>query len=99
MPIFIALLALALLGFLGLSFGNTEKASKKNSLNEARLKTIEEQLTSTRNSIQEIEKRILNIEDIVTDVKFEEVPATGREAINLKVEMSELKAMISSLKK
>ena len=99
MPILVGILALCVMFLIFGLITNNDKQAQKNETEEARLKALEDSIQNQKITLEDLEKRVLNIEDIVTDVKFEETPTTGREAINLKAEMNELKTMLINLKK
>jgi len=99
MPALVGILALCLLFVVGFTMSNSDKQSKKERAKEDKLKELDTTVNSLKDTLNDLEKRMANVEDIVTDAKFEEGPVTGREAINLKAEMSELKSIIRNLKK
>ncbi len=99
MPVIFGILALCVLLLIGYMIAQTAKevvtVSKED---DAQQKAIVQQLQQLNQLVADLDKRLRNVEDIVTDVKFEDAPTTGREAINLKSEMNELKMMIKNLK-
>ena len=99
MPLLVGILLLVVMFLVYTLISNGDQKIKKNGADEARLKALEETMQIHKINLEELEKRVLNIEDIVTDAKFEDIPSTGKEAINLKAEMNELKLMLIDLKK
>ena len=99
MPLLVGILLLVVMFLVYTLISNGDQKIKKNAAYEARLKALEETMQIHKINLEELEKRVLNIEDIVTDAKFEDIPSTGKEAINLKAEMNELKRMLIDLKK
>lgn len=99
MPVVFGILALCVLLLIGYMIAQAAKevvtVSKED---DAQQKAIAQQLQQLNQLVTDLDKRLRNVEDIVTDVKFEDAPTTGREAINLKSEMNELKMMIKNLK-
>lgn len=88
---------LALVGALVLRSQQNQKDKQAASKDAARLKTLEQQLQNTQAQLDELHKRLHNVEDIVTDTKFVDPPLTGREAIDLQAEIRALKDKLNRL--
>ena len=75
----------------------SRKSFKRELLKQQQHKDLINKITLVEDNLSSLEKRVTNVETIVTDTKFEE--NSGREAINLKSELIELKAIINNLQK
>lgn len=88
---------LAFVGFLVLRSQQQQKEQQVASKDAARLKALEQQLQDTQAQLGDLQKRLRNVEDIVTDSKFVDPPLTGREAIDLQAEIRALKDKLNRL--
>lgn len=88
---------LALVGTFALRSQQNQKDQQAASKDATRLKTLEQQLKNTQTQLDELNKRLRNVEDIVTDTKFVDPPLTGREAIDLQAEIRALKDKLNRL--
>lgn len=98
MPTFAGLLALLLLLIIGYAFSLSSKAIKKGLEHDKQQKALAEQMKAVQNHLDVVEKRLGNVEVILTDSQFMDPPTSGREAIDLKSEINELKSIIKNLK-
>lgn len=99
MPIFAGLLALCLfLITIGYTFSLASKAFKKGLEQATKQKALAEQMKAVQEHLNLVEKRLGNVEVILTDSQFMDPPTSGREAIDLKSEINELKSIIKNLK-
>jgi peptidoglycan hydrolase CwlO-like protein len=98
MPALVGLLALCLLLIIGSTFFAFSKASKERAEQDKQQKSLAEQVKAVQNHIGILEKRLGNVEMILTDSQFMDPPTSGREAIDLKSEINELKSIIKNLK-
>lgn len=98
MPGIVGILALCLLIAIGFIFSNSNSASRKEIEQEQALKALDDKLVAVNERLETLEKRLGNVEMIVTDAKFVDPPTSGREAINLQTEILELKNIIKNLK-
>lgn len=100
MPIILEILAVVIilssLYWASLSYRNSKKEQAEQ---KERQKELAAQLSLLQNKLGGLEKRLDNVETIVTDTHFVDPPTTGREAIELQAEMKELKMMIKNLQK
>lgn len=83
------------------SFGSayllfSRKNVKRELQKEQQQQAFLDQFVLMEDQLSALEKRITNVETIVTDTKFEENSA--KEAINLKSELIELKLIIKNMK-
>ncbi len=97
LPIFCIVLAIMILLITGFYISSSRKNFKKELLREKVQNDMTNKLTIVEEQLNGLEKRLTNVEMIVTDSKFTE--NSGREAINLKSELTELKSIIKNLKK
>lgn len=95
--LFITIAAIAGLVFLIQWLQQNKKEQKNASEEAAHLKALEQQLNETQAQLDEFQKRLRNVEDIVTDSKFVDPPLTGREAIDLQAEIRALKDKLNRL--
>ncbi|MFT5647143.1 MAG: ATP-dependent Lon protease [Aureispira sp.] len=98
MPAFAGLLALCLLLIIGYTFSIANKAVKKGLEQDTQQKALAEQMKTVQEHLGILEKRLGNVEMILTDSQFIDPPTSGREAIDLKSEINELKSIIKNLK-
>ena len=77
----------------------SRKAAKREELQKQESEALAANLLAVEEKLQGLEKRLTNIEMIVTDAKFVDPPTSGREAIDLKSEITELKSIIMNLQK
>jgi len=98
MPALAGLLALCLLLIIGYAFFLSNKALKVGLEQDKQQEALAEQVKSVQNHLGILEKRLGNVEVILTDSQFMDPPTSGREAIDLKSEINELKSMIKNLK-
>lgn len=100
MPIFIGLLApfLLFIIIIGYTFSLANKAFKKGLKQDQQQKALAEQMKAVQDNFDVLEKRLGNVEVILTDSQFMDPPTSGREAIDLKSEINELKSIIKNLK-
>lgn len=98
MPALVGLLALCLLLIIGYTFSASNKALQEKIEQDKKQQAILDQVSIVQKQLDEFEQRLNNIETIVTDAKFIDPPTSGREAIDLKAEITALKAIIQNLK-
>ena len=98
MPALAGLLALCLLLIIGYTFSTSNKAFKERLEQDKQQKALAEQLKAVQEQLNIVEKRLGNVEVILTDSQFIDPPTSGREAIDLKSEINELKSIIKNLK-
>lgn len=98
MPALAGLLALSLLLIIGYIFSASNKAFKEKMEQDKQQKALTEQVLAVQNHLNTLEKRLNNVEVILTDSQFIDPPTSGREAIDLKSEINELKSIIKNLK-
>ena len=96
-PQIFLLLVVGLIAFAFAYIVMSRKNFKKELLKQQENKALINKITLIEDNLSSLEKRITNVETIVTDTKFEE--NSGREAINLKSELIELKSIIKNLQK
>jgi len=98
MPALAGLLALCLLLIVGYTFSISNKVSKEGLEQDKQQKALAEQMKAVQEHLALLEKRLGNVEMILTDSQFIDPPTSGREAIDLKSEINELKSIIKNLK-
>lgn len=98
MPALAGLLALCLLLIIGYTFSASNKAFKERMEQDKQQKALAEQVKAVQDHLGILEKRLHNVEVILTDSQFIDPPTSGREAIDLKSEINELKSIIKNLK-
>jgi len=98
MPALAGLLALCLLLIIGYTFSASNKAFKERMEQDKQQKALAEQVKAVQDHLSVLEKRLNNVEIILTDSQFMDPPTSGREAIDLKSEINELKSIIKNLK-
>ncbi|BDS15200.1 hypothetical protein [Aureispira anguillae] len=98
MPALAGLLALCLLLIIGYTYSASNKAFKDKMEQDKQHQAILDQLAAAQKKIEAMEKRLGNVEMIVTDAQFVDPPTSGREAIDLKAEITALKSLIQNLK-
>ena len=98
MPALAGLLALCLLLIIGYTFSASNKAFKEKVEQDKQQKALAEQVKAVQDHLGILEKRLGNVEVILTDSQFMDPPTSGREAIDLKSEINELKSIIKNLK-
>ena len=98
MPALVGLLALCLLLIIGYIFSLSNKAFKEGLEQDKQQKALAEQMKAVQDHLGILEKRLGNVEVILTDSQFMDPPTSGREAIDLKSEINELKSIIKNLK-
>lgn len=98
MPALAGLLALCLLLIIAYTFSTSNKAFKERLEQEKQQKALADQLKALQDHLNGVEKRLSNVEVILTDSQFMDPPTSGREAIDLKSEINELKSIIKNLK-
>lgn len=98
MPALAGLLALCLLLVIGYTFSASNKALKEKMEQDKQQQAILDQVSNVQKKLAAIEQRLSNVETIVTDAKFIDPPTSGREAIDLKAEITALKSIIQNLK-
>ena len=104
MPVLIEILAISLVLFcLFLLYSNRAKAQRRIQEQEQKqtelMNQLDAQISTIQQNVAAFEKRLTNVEMIVTDANFVDPPTSGREAIDLKSELTELKAIIKNLQK
>lgn len=101
MPIFIEILVAFLLFTLVYFFMLTRRKAKQEMEQKEAVQQqkLQQQFDAIQDRINAFEKRLSNMELIVTDTQFIDPPTNGREAIDLKSEISELKNIIKNLNK
>ena len=100
MPVLLVsfLLILSFLLIIGYTFSIANKALKKGLEQDQQQKALAEQMKVVQEHLNLVEKRLGNVEMILTDSQFMDPPTSGREAIDLKSEINELKSIIKNLK-
>jgi len=100
MPIFLEILLIVFI-LTGVSYfvRSSRNSTKREKRQEEQLETLTNNLTVLGDKFENLEKRLANVETIVTDAKFIDPPTSGREAIDIKSELSELKSIIKNLQK
>lgn len=98
MPALAGLLALCLLLIIAYTFSASNKAFKEKTEQDKQQKALAEQVKAVQDHLGLLEKRLGNVEVILTDSQFMDPPTSGREAIDLKSEINELKSIIKNLK-
>ncbi len=96
-PQMFLLLVVGLIAFAVAYMVMSRKSFKRELLKQQQQKEMINKITLIEDNLSSLEKRVTNVETIVTDTKFEE--NSGREAINLKSELIELKSIIKNLQK
>lgn len=99
MPIFIAFAALAML-FVFLTLVRQTDGAKDilSKAQAAKDQKLQDQLQAIIDHQTKLEKRLKNVELIVTDARFSDLP-DAKDAIDLKQEMNQLKILIKDLAK
>jgi hypothetical protein len=97
MPAIIGLLALCLFGLLLYILSNQSKTSKAVLDDQNQQELLMQQVEQLQKTVQTLEKRLHNVETIVTDTQFLDPPTNGREAIDLQAEIASLKKIIQKL--
>lgn len=98
MPALAGLLALCLLLIIGYTVSASNKALKEKMEQDKQQKALAEQIKMVQDQLGNLEQRLGNVEVILTDSQFMDPPTSGREAIDLKAEINELKTIIKKLK-
>ena len=75
----------------------SRKSMKREMVIHQQLDNLSNRIAIVSDQFDQLEKRLTNVEMIVTDSKFEE--GSGKEAINLRTELTELKKIIQDIKK
>lgn len=99
MPFILAIVFLCIIGVISFASSELVKINKQAAENERQYQALQEQLKQQEQRYEQLDERLKNIETIVTDIGFIDPPTTGREAINLKSEISELKQIIQQMKR
>jgi septal ring factor EnvC (AmiA/AmiB activator) len=99
LPLLEVLAVVFLLSTIYYVVSSSRKATKREKRQEEQLETLANSLTVMGDQFSNLEKRLTNVETIVTDSKFIDPPTNGREAIDIKSELSELKSIIKNLQK
>ena len=87
MPTFAGLFVLLLLFIIGYTVSLSKKAIKKGLEQDTKQKALAEQLKTVQDNFDVLEKRLGNVEVILTDSQFMDPPTSGREAIDLKLSL------------
>lgn len=98
MPALAGLLALCLLLIIGYTVSASNKALKEKMEQDKQQKALAERIQAVQDQLSNLEQRLGNVEVILTDSQFMDPPTSGREAIDLKAEINELKTIIKKLK-
>ncbi len=98
MPAIVGLLALCVFALLMYLLSNQNKQSRTVLDDQTQQQALAQQLEKLQQVVQQLEKRLHNVETIVTDTKFVDPPTSGREAINLQAEIADLKKIIQQLR-
>lgn len=96
MPLFAAILFMLLaVAWLSTTFRNVRQSNEVQAQNSQALQALQKQLETQKAQLSDLEKRMSNVEAIVTDSKFVDPPVTGREAIDLQAEIRALKEQLN----
>ncbi|MFK7797250.1 MAG: hypothetical protein AB8E82_07325 [Aureispira sp.] len=104
MPVIVGLLIVGLLGLgffalFGYVLANNQNKSPSGVLDDAaQQELLLAQVEQLQKNFKQLEKRLNNVETIVTDAKFIDPPTSGREAIDLQAEIADLKKIIQKLR-
>ncbi len=96
-PILVTLVAIGVLVYFINWLKQNGREQETIAKDNARLKALEQQLQETQDQLGDLQKRLRNVEDIVSDSKFVDPPLTGREAIDLQAEIRALKDKLNRL--
>lgn len=96
-PLIVSILALAVFALLLQLMLRTRSSDRLTAQKDQQVKALEQRLEEMSELLAQVQKRLSNVEEIVTDSKFVDPPLTGREAIDLQAEIRALKDKLNRL--